>query len=64
MDGVLGNELLEFVTVYVDDILIASQNWSEHCDRIERVLNKLNNRNVAIKLEKSILITQRVKFLG
>ena len=38
MDQILGREALEFATVYVDDILITSTTWDEHCNRIEWVL--------------------------
>ena len=31
MDQILGHEALEFTTVYVDDILITSVTWVEHC---------------------------------
>lgn len=64
MDSVIGKELLESVTMYVVDILIASKNWSEHCTKVANILKKLDNRNVSIRLDKSILITQRITFLG
>lgn len=64
MDKVLGNELLEFVTVYVDDILIASENWDEHCYRIEKLLKRLLESNMTLTLDKPIFITQKVKFIG
>ena len=32
MDQVLGQEALEFTTVYVDDLLITSSDWDEHCE--------------------------------
>ena len=31
MDQVLGQETLQFTTVYMDDLLIISSNWNEHC---------------------------------
>lgn len=37
MDQILGKEILDFTTVYVDDLLIVSDNWKEHCYRVERV---------------------------
>ena len=32
MDQILGKEVLDFITVYVDDILITSCTWKEHCN--------------------------------
>ena len=64
MDQILGKEALEFATVYVDDILITSATWDEHCSRIELVLRKLHQTNITFKLDKSKFITQELPFLG
>ena len=61
---VLGQEAPQFTTIYVDDLLITSSDWNEHCARIEQVLNKLSNNNVTLKLDKSKFIAEEVKFLG
>ena len=53
-----------FATVYVDDILITSATWDEHCNRIELVLRKLYQNNLTLKLDKSKFITQELPFLG
>ena len=50
--------------MYVDDILITSTTWNEHCSRIELVLRKLQQNNVTLKLDKSKFITQELQFLG
>ena len=64
MDQILGPETMNYTTVYVDDLLITSSNWEEHCTRVERVLEKLSMNNVTLKLEKSKLIAEEVQFLG
>ena len=64
MDQVLGREVLEFATVYVDDLLITSTTWQEHCKRTEMVLNRLSQNNITLKLEKSQLLTNKLNFLG
>ena len=53
-----------FTTVYVDDLLITSDNWEEHCNRVAQVLCKLEENNITLKLEKSKLIANEVQFLG
>ena len=40
MDQILGPDALQFTTVYVDDLLITSDVWDEHCHRVEYVLKK------------------------
>ena len=37
MNQILGQEALQFTTVYVDDLLITSETWEEHCYRVESV---------------------------
>ena len=64
MDQILGPDALQFTTVYVDDLLITSANWEEHCHRVEHVLKKLADNNITLKLEKSKLIAKEVQFLG
>lgn len=64
MDQVLGQETLKFATVYVDDILVTSATWNEHCLRVEQVLQKLSENHVTLKLDKSRLIAREVQFLG
>ena len=53
-----------YTTVYVDDLLITSVNWEDHCDRVGQVLQKLSDNNVTLKLQKSKLIASEVQFLG
>ena len=64
MDRILGQEVLKFTTVYVDDLLVTSANWDDHCNRVEQVLEKLSENNITLKLDKSQFIANEVKFLG
>ena len=57
----LGREVLEFTTVYIDEILITSTTWEEHCQHIEMVLRRLAENNITLKLDKSI---PRIYFIG
>lgn len=64
MDQILGKEVLEYTTVYVDDLLITSNTWEEHCQRVYTVLEKLDKNNITLKLNKSKFITDETEFLG
>ena len=64
MDQILGPETIPFTTVYVDDLLITSANWEDHCTRIGQVLQKLSDNNITLKLQKSKFIASEVQFLG
>ena len=64
MDRIFGQEVLKFTTVYVDDLLVTSANWDDHCNRVEQVLEKLSENNITLKLDKSQFIANEVKFVG
>ena len=56
MDQVLGQEALQFTTVYVDDLLITSSDWEELCEWVKQVLKKLSENKITLKLDKSKFI--------
>ena len=64
MDLILGPEVREFVTTYVDDLLIASPTVEEHCKHLLAVLERLKRGKMTINLEKTHLFKPEVKFLG
>ena len=55
---------LDFLTVYVDDILIASRTFSEHLEHLEYVLDKLQNGGLTVNWEKSKFLQTEIHFLG
>ena len=57
-------QVLDFTTVYVDDILVTSTTWEEHCQHVEMILSKSERSNITLKLNKSKLITNQLQFLG
>jgi len=64
MNQVLGPEVADFVTGYVDDILITSSTCEEHLKQIEIVLKKFEENGVTVKIKKSEFFRKEVKFLG
>jgi len=55
---------LEFVAVYIDDLVIASEDESSHRQHIIEVLQRLHCNNLQIKLSKCFLFRKSVEFLG
>ena len=53
-----------FVVVYLDDILIYSTNELEHRTHVTKVLEKLSEANLFVKLEKCEFHVSKVDFLG
>jgi hypothetical protein len=64
INQILGEQILEYTTAYVDDLLITSDNFEEHCERVNKVLERLKEGNITVNLKKSEFLTKETKFLG
>ena len=65
MNVVLSKEIKEgFVVVYMDDILIFSNSLAEHLEHIRRVISRLKEHRLKIKMSKCEILKQSVQFLG
>jgi len=64
METVLEPYTNEFVTIYVDDILITSDSLEQHLDHIRTVLQRFKNYGVTVNLDKCQFFKQTVPFLG
>jgi hypothetical protein len=64
MDKTLKEYIGEFVTVYLDDIMIYSKSFEEYIENIKKVLMKLKKINAIIKLKKCEFGKRNIEFLG
>ena len=64
IDNVLAEYLDEFVLVYIDDILVYSDTFEEHVEQVRKVLKKLEQAGLRLKMSKCSFHQKRVKFLG
>ena len=55
---------LDFVFVYIDDILIFSDDAESHIKHLELVFSRLNNYNLKISIEKCVFCVPDITFLG
>ena len=53
-----------FIVVYLDDILVFSKTMKEHVEHNKKVLQKLREAKVTLKLKKYKFHVQEVGFLG
>lgn len=60
----LGNQFNNFLTYYIDDLLIASKNEHDHMHHLEMVFKKLLECNFTINLKKAQFCQSKVPFLG
>ena len=54
----------EFVTVYLDDILVFSSSLSDHFDHLQKVLSRLKSVNLKLKPSKCQFMRKKVDYLG
>jgi len=52
------------VVVYLDDILIYSENMDDHIKLVQKVLDRLEQHDLAVTLKKSVFLQDEVEFLG
>jgi len=64
INDVLSVYLDDFVISYIDDILIYSNSLEEHHEHVKKVLKKLLENNLYIKLEKYEFDVTETTFLG
>jgi hypothetical protein len=64
MDKVIPYHLREKVFVYLDDLLIISEDFDEHLDILLQVADHLRKANLTINVEKSKFLRREVKYLG
>ncbi len=64
VNDVLRDMLDQFIYVYLDDILIFSHSLQEHVQHVRRVLQRLLENGLYVKVEKCVFHAQSVPFLG
>jgi hypothetical protein len=64
MNHVLQEYLDEFLTVYIDDIVIYSETFEEHLIHLEKTFRKIKEANLTLGLEKCEFAKEKLKFLG
>jgi hypothetical protein len=64
MDEVLGIEMELFVFYYHDDIIVATDTFDHHLEKLAEVPEKLKYANLSINLEKSRLCRSETKYVG
>ncbi|KAI4292771.1 hypothetical protein PAPHI01_2045 [Pancytospora philotis] len=57
-------EDLPFIRVFLDDILIFSENTNQHLYHLQQVLQRFKDNNVALNFEKSHFFKEEVTYLG
>jgi len=64
LDRVLRPEILQYVTIYVDDIHVMSNTFEEHMYHQETIFKKFSEHNITINKQKSHFLRSKIIFLG
>ena len=64
MDKVLEGLIGEICFVYLDDIIIFSEDLEEHEERVKQVIDRLKQNGLQIKIKKCDFIMPKIRFLG
>jgi len=64
MDEILEEFIDDFVVVYIDDIMIFSKSLEDHMEHLDKVLRRLQEHNLIIKLKKCKFLERDIEFLG
>ena len=64
MNSVFMPELVKFMVVFIDDILIYSENEADHAEHLRVVLSRLREHKLYAKFSKCEFWLKKVPFLG
>jgi hypothetical protein len=64
MNSLMPEYLDEFVTIYLDDLLIYSADLDEHKQHVRKVLLRLREAGLPVDVDKCEFHIQEVKYLG
>lgn len=64
MEECLGDLNMKICVIYLDDLIIFSNSFEQHLERLDIVLNRLQQCNLKLSADKCYFFQERVKFLG
>ena len=54
----------DFVSVYVDDLIVYSRTWEDHIQHLDKVFGRLHKAGLKVNLAKCAFAREEVPFLG
>ena len=64
MERIFGDQSLQSLLLYLDDIVIFSSTFAQHLQRLDLVLGRLRQQHLKLKLSKCCFFRQEVRYLG
>lgn len=64
MEQILGDLHLDICFIYLDDLIIFSETYEEHLERLQMVLQRLREHNLKLSPKKCAFFKDKVKYIG
>jgi hypothetical protein len=64
VDTVIGADLEPLVFVYLDDVIVATPDFHQHLDVLEKVLTRLTNAGLTMNRKKCEFLKDELRYLG
>ena len=64
MERIFGDQSLQSVLLYLDDVVVFSATFEQHLQRLEMVLARVRQHHLKLKLAKCHFFAQEVRYLG
>ena len=64
MERIFGDQSLQSLLLYLDDIVVFSGSFTQHLQRLELVLSRLRQQKLKLKLTKCCFFRKEVNYLG
>ena len=64
MSAILTDSNYHEALCYLDDVLVWGETWTEHVQRLDRVLDKMQSAGLALSFEKCKFGVEKVQYLG
>lgn len=64
MDRVLGFDMEPYVFVYLDDIVVATDDFEQHLKFLEQIADRLSNAGLSVNIDKSQFFVEKLHYLG
>lgn len=64
IDRVLGHDLEQYVSVYLDDIILTTATFSKHIEILQEVFRRLKEAGLTLNRDKCHFCKRELKFLG
>lgn len=64
MEECLGDFNMTICVIYLDDIIVFSENFEQHLQRLDMVLTRLQECRLKLSADKCYFLQKRVHFLG